>query len=283
MKKLIVLLFAGAMVFCIAPVKTEAQIVNGAYKRQDVIQRKPMSLPTVREADVFWSKMIWRIVDMREKMNQPLYYPTIEIDGRKNLVSLLMEGIENGLITAYDARYDDDFKIPITFQEVKDQFGAETRVEQVRNFETGEMEERQIAGEVRLDEVKRLMIKEEWYFDKQNSTLNVRVVGLCPIREYVRSDDPSEQVQRTQLFWVYYPEIRELLATNEAYNPYNDAQRMTFDDLFVKRYFTSYVIQESNTYNNRAISQYLAGKEAMYESQRVEDEIFNFEQDLWEY
>ena len=145
------------------------------------------------------------------------------------------------------------------------------------------MEDAQVEGEFNLSEVKRLMVKEEWYFDKQSSTLNVRIIGICPIREYTRENDASGQITRTPLFWVYYPEIRNLLATNEVYNPYNDAQRMTFDDVFVKRYFNSSITQESNTYNNRAISQYMAGKDAMYESQQIENEIFNFEQDLWSY
>jgi gliding motility associated protien GldN len=284
MKKLIVSLSVFAMICCLAPKSGNAQIIDGAYKREDVTRRKPMMLPTVREADVYWSKMIWRIIDLREKINQPLYYPTTEINGRVNLVALLLKGVESGQITAYDARdVDNEFKIPVTYDEVKKQFGAESKTESVLNIETGNYENRTVTGEMRLDEVKRLMIKEEWYFDKQNSSLNVRIVGLCPIREYVKPDDPNKQVLRTQLFWVYYPEVRNLLASNDVFNPNNDARQMTFDDLFIKRYFTSYITRESNTFNNRAISQYLAGKDAMYESQRIEKDIFDFEQNLWEY
>lgn len=285
MKKIIVTFSFLAILFSMATVRVNAQVLDGAYKREDVVRRKPMNLPMVREADVFWSKMIWRIIDLREKINQPLYFPTTEISGRENLVALLLKNIENKQITAYDARLEDfgSKNEPITYQEILTQFGAEAKIERVQNFETGEYENRQVGGEVRLDEVKRLMLKEEWYFDKQTSTLNVRIVGICPIREFVRSDDPNKQVQRTQLFWVYYPEIREILATNEVFNPYNDARKMTFDDVFIKRYFTSYITRESNSFNNRAISQYLGGKDAMYESQRIEKEIFDFEQNLWEY
>ena len=127
------------------------------------------------------------------------------------------------------------------------------------------------------------MIKEEWYFDKQSSSLNVRIVGICPIREFTRDIDQAGQVQRTKVFWVYYPEARNLLATNKVLNPYNHAQSMSFDDLFIKRFFNSYIVKESNVYNNRDISAYLSGKDAMLESKRIENDIFNFEQDLWEY
>src|SRR5690554_7156816 len=94
--------------------ETKAQIVNSAYQSTDISQKKPMPLPSVREADVFWSKKIWRIIDLREKMNLPLYFPTTEMDGKTNLISLLLQGIENELFTPYDARLDDDFKVPMT-------------------------------------------------------------------------------------------------------------------------------------------------------------------------
>ena len=243
-----------------------------------------MAFAPIREADVMWSKKIWRIIDLREKMNQVLYFPTTNMDGRTNLINLFLQGIENGQLTAYDARTDDEFKVPMTFEQVKEAFGATTRTRQVRNLETGEMETKEIVGEIRAEEVKQFMVKEEWFFDKQTSTLNTRIIGICPIQEYYRDEDINRQnVQRRQAFWIYYPEARDLLATHSVINPNNTAQSMSFDDLFIKRKFNSYVVRESNVYNNRAISQYLSGRDAMLESKRIEAEIFNFEQDLWEY
>ncbi len=275
----------GAVIFflALAGQMANAQIINGAYQTNDVYQKKPMPLPSVREADVFWSKTIWRIIDLREKMNLPLYYPTTEMDDRQNLISLLLEGIENGQITPYDARLDDDFKVPMTYEQVKESFGAESTTEETIDFDTGERKTVEIQGEIRPSEIKQYMIKEEWYFDKQASALNVRIIGICPIREFVREGDATGEIQRQKVFWVYYPEVRNLLATNLSLNPYNEAQSMSYDALFIKRLFNSYIVKESNVYNNRDISAYLSGKQAMLESKRIEEEIFNFEQDLWEY
>ncbi len=283
MRKLIIYLGIIALVLSIGHVKSNAQIVNGAYKQTDIYEKKPMPLVSVRESDVFWSRMIWRVVDLREKMNIPLYYPTFEINQRINLINLLLQGIENGQITPYDAQADDDFKIPMSYAQVKERFGAKATTEQRVNFDTGERENVVVQGEVRPTEIKQYMIKEEWYFDKQTSALHVRIIGICPIREYVREGDTSGQVQRQKLFWVYYPEARPLLATNLTMNPYNDARQISFDDFFIKRTFSSYVVKQSNMYNNRDISAYLSGRDAMMESQRIEEEIFNYEQDLWEY
>lgn len=283
MKKLVVYIGVVLFMLTLAGKHTNAQIVNGAFKRNDVYQKKPMPLPTVREADVFWSKKVWRIVDLREKMNQPLYYPVLEQDGRVNLISLLLKGIETGQVTPYDAEFDDDFKIPMSYAQVKESFGAETTMQEKIDFDTGERTMVEVQAEMRSNTVKQYMLKEEWYFDKQTSTLNVRIIGICPIREFVREGDATGEVQREQLFWVYYPEARPLLATNLVLNQYNEARQMSFDDLFIKRFFNSYIVQESNVYDNRNISSYLSGREAMLESKRIEEKMFNFEQDLWEY
>lgn len=283
MKKLIVYLGIVLFTISIGQKNTNAQIVNGAYKQNDIYEKKPMPLVSVREADVFWSKKLWRIIDLREKMNIPLYYPTIEIEDKLNLISLLLQGIENGQLTPYDASADDDFKIPMSYAQVKAIFGAQATTQEKINFDTGEKETVTVAGDIRPNEIKQFMLKEEWYFDKQTSTLNVRILGICPIREYVREGDTSGQVQRQKVFWIYYPEARPLLATNLVLNPYNDARQNSFDDIFIKRMFNSYIVKESNIYNNRDISSYLQGKQAMLESKRIENEIFNYEQDLWEY
>jgi gliding motility associated protien GldN len=285
MRKFIV--FFGVLALLIGATKqeTKAQIVNAAYSRDDLKHRKPTPLPFIREADVMWSKVVWRIIDLREKMNQPLYFPTETINERYSLVNLMIKGIKDGKLTAYDAKDDyEEFKLPMTFEQVKEAFGATTRTQMVKDVDTGEQKAKQVSGEIRAEEVKQFMIKEEWYFDKQTSTMKVKVIGICPIQEYYREDDPNqENVRRRQVFWIYYPEARELLAANEVFNPQNTARDLSFDDVFIKRKFSSYIVKEENIYNNRAINNYLGSKDAMLESKRIENSIFDYEQNLWEY
>lgn len=284
MKKILV--FFGVLALLVGATKHEAkaQIIDGAYQRTDLEGRKPTPLPYIREADVMMRKKVWRIIDLREKMNQPMYFPTKEMDGRRNLVSILIEGVKNGKLTAYDAKSDDEFKSPITYEQVKEAFGATTKIRKTRDVDTGELIEKPVTGEIRTEDVKQFMIKEEWVFDKQTSTLTVRIIGFCPIREYYRDDDTNqENVLQSQIFWIYYPEAREILATSKVFNPLNTALNASYDDLFLKRKFNSYIVKEENIYNNRAISQYLSGKDAMLESQKIENSIFKYEQDLWEY
>lgn len=284
MKKILVSIGISALFLVASQHEVNAQIIDGAYKKEDMKSRKPTPLPYPREADVMWSKRVWRVIDLREKMNQTLYFPTHELEGRFNLVNLLLQGVKDGKLTAYDAKNDDEFKVPMNYEQVKENFGATTRTQKVRNVDTGEFQNKEVSGEIRSEEVKQIMIKEDWYFDKQTSSLNVRIIGICPIQEFFRDDDANqENVQRRQVFWVYYPEARELMAANEVFNPQNSARSLSFDDVFLKRKFNSYIVKEENIYNNRAISQYLGSKDAMHESKRIENSIFDYEQNLWEY
>jgi len=259
---------------------------SGIYDKKITIERKPAILPGVREADVTWSKTVWRLIDLREKMNQQLYFPTREVQGRNNLINLLLKGIKDNAILAFEAPIQDEneFTVPVSYDQVKAQFGAGSKTVSRRNFETGQMEPVTIQQDIHVDEVKQLIIKEIWYFDKQKSTLQVRILGICPIRLYYRDEDVAqEDLQRKKLFWVWYPEVRPLLARNESLNPLNGARSLSFDDIFLMRNFDGYIIKEENIYDNRAILDYAANEYASQESERIKNAIFNYEQDLWEY
>jgi gliding motility associated protien GldN len=267
-------------------------VLNGVYVKQHVPSRKPVPYQYLREADVMWSKTIWRVMELKEKMNFPFYYPEEPIGDRMSLISLLMWGIQNQGLTAYnyDMASGEEFATVMTVKDIEDKFGAKDQVIMVENVEDpdGPMIEKTIEGEIYLEEVKQIMLKEVWFFDKQRSVLEVRIVGLCPIRIFTKdSDNPDaeegEEMQKKMLFWVYFPEARKILANHEVFNPKNDAKRMSFDDAFFKRFFSSYIVQESNAYNNRPISDYTVGLESMLEAERIKESIFNYEQDLWEY
>lgn len=257
----------------------------GAYDKKITLERKPAPLPGVRESDVLWSKTVWRLIDLREKMNQKFYFPTTEMQGRTNLINLLMKGIKDQTITAFDATDDNnEFVKPVDYNAVVAQFGAGAKTVSRRNFETGQMEEVTVQQEMNTDVTKQLIVKEIWYFDKQKSTLQVRILGICPVKLYYRDEDKAQEtILRKKLFWVFYPEIRKLLAKNEALNEMNGARNFSFDDLFLLRNFDSYIIKEENVYNNRWIQQYASDEFAAKEADRIKNAIFNYEQDLWEY
>jgi len=257
-------------------------VLDGLYPKEHVANRKPIPYAHVREADVLWAKKIWRVIDLREKINLTMYYPVTPIDDRMNLIDLLLYGVEFEGLTAYTTN-DDEFKVPMTWEQVSSKMGAEADTTFVEDPETGELVEKIVGGTIRSNEVKQVMLKEIWFFDRNYSRMDVRIIGMCPIRESVQETDGEERVRKEQVFWIYFPEARDLFARHEVFNPQNDAQRRTFDDIFNKRYFGSYIYQESNVYNNRQIEAYAAGMEAMMESERIKLQLFNIEHDMWEF
>lgn len=260
--------------------------VDLVYKKAHIFNKKPIEYPTVREADIMWSKVVWRMIDLREKMNQPLFYPTKTIGDRTNLIELLLQSIQTGGLQAYSAPLDDpnEFKEPITYEQVIANFDAKDRTIGVLNVMTGLTDSTQIKGEMRTDEVLQVLVKEMWFFDRKRSVLDVRIIGICPIRVYFEPEDTNkENIQKKKLFWVKYPEARPFLAQKEVFNTFNDAEMRSFDEIFYKRFFHGFIVQESNVYNNRTVADYALGVESLQEAERIENMIFQFEHDLWEY
>jgi gliding motility associated protien GldN len=252
------------------------------YERVHIPRKKPIPYPFIREADVMWAKDVWRIIDLREKMNQPLYYPIQPIGQRMSFISLILHGISEYNLNAFK---DDKYNLfssetMIGIKEIYNALDADTLF-------TGTPDERVT---IKTDLVKKLLVKEKWYFDKQHSTMQVRIVGIAPLKVYNKTlvDATgnmvvSPEVSTEVLFWIYFPEYRELMARHDSFNPFNDAQNISFDDLLMQRRFSSFIFGEANVYDNRFIPDYMTGDDILLEAERIKQQIFEFEHDLWEF
>jgi gliding motility associated protien GldN len=287
MKRILYLLMVWAMI-AVVPQKTTAQdILTEVYTREHIPSKMPVPYAYIREADVMWAKDIYRLVDLKQKQNLALYYPTKPINDRYNLVQLILWGIDNEGIRAFSTEDPkNEFTIPLDRTQIDENLGAGTETIKKTDLATGMMVDTVIRNERRTDEVKQVLVKEKWFFDRNHSVMNVRIVGLCPIRVYNMLDDqglPTDVPMKKQTFWVYFPEIRPLLARHEVFNDNNDAQRISFDDFFMQRRFTSYIFAESNVYANRWINSYAVGMDVLLEADKIKEYLINTEHDLWEY
>lgn len=258
-------------------------VLDGVYIKEHIQTKKVVPYPSLREADVMWAKRLWQVIDMKEKINLPLYYPLQEINDRKNLFDVIRHGLlVDGSITAYSTGVvgtDDEFNIPLTKADIE---GMLTRIDTTYTMDLDTGEPVQVIQEITVEsaDIKKFKIKEDWYFDKQRSEMYVRIVGMAPMIE-VKGEDGEVRGTR-DMFWLYFPECRYLFANYDVFNRNNDAARISYDDFFWKRQFNSHVVKEMNVYD-RNISQYTTGIDHLLESERIKEEIFVIEHDLWSY
>lgn len=282
MKKLILLL----TVFIGLTMSISAQnVLNGVYVKENNPARKVVPYPYLREADVMWSKKIWRQIDLNEKINAPLRYPkTAETKDRKNLISTLMDAVKEGSLTAYDPQ-DDEFTLPMTATEFSKVGGADSISIKVTRADPPYDEiDSTVFRPFNPDDVVQYRLKEEWFFDRQRSVMDCRIIGICPMT-LARDQDGNliEGGQKKLLFWVYFDEARRIFVNAEVANRSNSSQRLTFEDIFMKRMFNSYIIKEDNVYNRRVDDYKTNPLDALLESERIKQDMINFEIDLWEY
>ncbi len=276
-KTLVSIALLFGIVLSVTAQTTEAKPPKNSIlsKRQDIMVEKKLSpLPEIREEYVMWKKTIIREIDFRQKINQVFYYPVNPTEDWRNLVTVLYDGILDGRITAYRVENNiDDMVTPLT----RDDFEKEnTKIGDPPVIMRDGVE---VANEIvfkdRMANVSRLRIKEDWYFDKHLSQFLVRIIALGPI--IVDEDGLS------QACWIPYDDnTRKVLSEAFVANRKNSAERRTYEEILTKRVFDSYIVKEENMYD-RYINSYALNIDALYESERIKNEMFDFEQSLWEY
>ncbi len=257
---------------------------DGVYTKENTRTRRVVSYPHLRESDVMWSKRVWRVIDLREKINQTLYYPDQPILDRKSLFDVIRTAATvDGTITLFDqAAVDDEFRYDMTKTEIEAKlvrWDSTAQAEDPNN--PGTMLSAPTKNETTSASIWKYWIKEDWFFDRQRSVMDVRIIGICPIIEKI-SETGEHMGADVPQFWVYFPEARPVFVNSEVYMRHNDAERRTLDDIFWKRMFTSYVRKESNVYD-RSIIDYKTGIDLLLEAERVKTDIFVYEHDLWHF
>jgi gliding motility associated protien GldN len=254
---------------------------DGVYDKENAVNRRYIPYTHLREADVTWQKRVWRRIDMRERQNQPLYFPKEIVVGRMSLMQVVLKYILSGQIIAFE---DEGFLKPYELRKIREKVVIQPTdsVDQVGIDDAGNEVITKILPPAdslwMFENFTSLELKEDWFFDKQKSSLEVRILGMGFYATKKGKEDAGEMIQ----FYTYFPACRPFFAKHEVYNVKNDSERRTFEDIFWKRQFSSAAIKESNMYD-RSIDQYSKGIDALLESDRIKYDIFKYEHDMWHF
>jgi len=246
------------------PAKAFEHPLDGYFKKNNILSAKVTPYPNLRESDAAFVKRVWREIDVRAKMNKSL-------------------AIDAGELTAYDPTPSnedpggDKFLVPLAQGRARSRMTDSAMVEKF-DANGNKVSSKMQAGEFNADSVVKFRIKEDWIFDKQRSIFEPRIVGIAPLVKVKVGAVEDYQAA----FWVYFSEARHVLATKEVVNRNSDATGLSFDDAFVKRIFTSYIVKQSNDKDEK-IKDYMNGIDRLYEADRMKKTLMDWELNLWQY
>ncbi len=262
---------------CAAPLVAQTESGNPEAPLDDITFRTSLAdhrvLPyqPIREADIMWEKRIWRIIDVREKLNHPF------ADAKMPFFKIMKDGIEAGNLMAYSVE-NDKFTSPLGAEQIQSLLYSTDTVS-IFDVQTGEEVLQAVSNVIDETDVQRFRVKEVWYFDKNLGQLKCRILGIAPLISVFDKTTGDFRYEKP-LFWVHYPSIRENLARFQVFNAGNDASPMSWEDVFEMRQFASTIYKESNV-ADRKIEEYATGRDQLLTGQKIASEIFNFEHDLW--
>ncbi len=257
--------------------KTVDQIGKESREKLALDKDKPLAYGYIDDRDILWSKVVWEYVDLNQKINFPYYFPldTLNISkSRRSLFHALMKGIRTGEIK--EVYSDSFFTSTVTREEVEEKL-INTRLNgnDIDTFR------------IQTQDIQAYMLKGMWYFDKRHGELKYRLLALAPMGKDVLTLglEDIEDDELYELFWVFYPSVREILHRAKVFNPKNVSQPISFDNLLNARRFNSYIVREENVYDNRKIADYIKGNALfqLLESRKLKEDIRNREMDMWNY
>jgi gliding motility associated protien GldN len=256
---------------------------DNAFDKANLTSRTPLPYEHLRWDDALFAEKVWRELDLREKMNQTFRYEANDDNGSQMFINMLLKAVNTGEVTAFA---DERFTTPMTIPEIQQLTtgSADTVAQTDPNDPT--IIVRYVVTRASFDakSVLKLRIKEEWVFDRESSRMFCRILGIAPLKTLFAPN--GKERGQSVMFWVYYPDLRPTLAKYEVYNPKNMGQsRMTWEELFESRMFSSYVTKSTlDNSANKNIRQYIKDPIlALLEGDNIKEKMFNFEQDLWSY
>jgi gliding motility associated protien GldN len=276
---------------------SQANLLNAKVPQEVGMQvadnQSPIAYGYIDDRDVLWSKTIWEIIDLNERINFPFYYPTINngllSNERKSLYRVLYDNIASGNITEiYSTSYFNESE-KLTFDDLTDILVSRNlSAEGISKSNAGEQvtEDDYDTYKIESDKIVQYRIKGTWFFNKRLGELKYRLLGIAPVAPDVSTLSQGPEAMKNALvplFWIWFPDVREALANNGVFNTRNSSQPITYDHMLNSRRFNATIYREENVYEDRQVNEYIYedALRQLLESERIKSEVRDFEQDMW--
>ncbi len=271
--------------------KNPTQIGKKTDKQLIADNDGPLAYGYIDDRDILWSKVVWEYIDLNERLNLPLYYPSeanqISTD-RRSLFDTLLNGIKSGKIK--EVYFDDYFTQKVTAADVDKKLvrvdTSDVGITILNRNPNANIDEYIDRTNLTSHKIVGFEIKGVWYFDKRLGELKYRLLGIAPMAPDIQTEgrggNPNEKLP---IFWVFYPDARDVLHKAKIFNPKNSAYPISFDHILNARRFNAVITREENIYGNRKISDYIRGNSLfqVLEAEKIKNDIRNKELDMWNY
>ncbi|MGE9516802.1 MAG: gliding motility protein GldN [Solitalea-like symbiont of Acarus siro] len=262
------------------PVDEDGVPLNAVFKDENAVNIKIMKYPKIRQADVMYSKRIWREVPFTEKMNKAMGSP------KQGIAQVIINAVLNGELTAYanpDDGSDDVFKKKLSIEDVKKLLGGTPeKIQYAPDPNRPDyLVDTVVVNKFDPNSVKKIRLEEDWIIDTKRSLMEPRILAIALLKDIVTQ--AGETLDGSlPLFWISFKQARKVFANSKVPNKHNDVANITYDGLFVKRLFSSYIVKESNPENLRIVDK-TGGQnvKALKESDRISEGLLDKEQDMW--
>jgi gliding motility associated protien GldN len=249
---------------------------------------KPLAYGYVHDRDILMGKTVWEIIDLSERINFDLYFPvdTANIgSNRRSLYDVLTKAVKSGEIT--EVYSDSYFNTKKSYKDIQSSLSRIDTTDAGREQVNAGLQvspEYILRSDITARDVTEYKIKGYWYFDKRQSELKYRLLGICPVTPDVYSMN-SDEKDYIELFWIFFPSARDVLHGAKAFNDANSAMPISFDQILNSRHFNSVIYKEENVYGDRSINEYMKdnAQNQLLEAERVKEKIRDFESDMWSY
>lgn len=247
-----------------------------------------------RADDIVWSRIVYRVIDMREKQNYQLYFPVRPNDEYKSLFRLMLEAIADG-VPVYKRN---PREIKPSFADSVKLSGAELSKAFAYNdnMDYNLLQINPVSQQVVIENTQyrnyvknqiKFLIQEIVFFDKHTSRMYSKIMAIAPLYalhpDNVDSKESMAYFRGSVLCWFAFDELRPYLAKQNVISNGNETQRLTYDEFFAQKLYASYLLGDSNMFNRMLLEYVVDPVKIRKEQNRIETELLNFEQDIWEY